>query len=386
MANKVDDFIPLCIPNVGGNEWEYIKDCLDTNWVSSVGSYVNLFEEKMAEYIGTKYAVSTVNGTAALHIALLLAKVGHRDLVIVPNITFAASVNSIVYTHAEPILMDVNPMTWQMDLDLLEEFLNNHTHIDRDGSCRLNSTGQHIKAIMPVHVLGNMCNMERLMAISRKYNLLVIEDASEALGTQYGDKQAGSFGQIGCFSFNGNKIMTTGGGGLIVTNDEALAKMAKHLTTQAKTDPVEYVHDQVGYNYRLVNVLAAMGVAQLEQLPDFLMRKRMVAWRYDKGFETITDIVPQKITPGVKSNHWLYTVKVPNRRKVMAHLRENKVQARPLWTPMHKLPMFANALYVYKKDVSSQIFEQCVSLPCSTNITNKQVDRVIDLVKEACKS
>jgi perosamine synthetase len=260
-------------PNIAGNEWKYVKECLDTGWVSSVGSYVTKFENMLAEYSGCKYGVATSSGTTALHIALMLAGVEREDYVIAPNVTFIASINSIKYTGADPILIDVDPATWQMDLALLEEFLENETDQRGDDLIYIND-GRRIKAILPVHVLGNMCDMDRLLLLAEKYNLQVVEDATEALGSYYKGKHSGSFGSMGCFSFNGNKIITTGGGGVIVTNDEELAKKAKHLTTQAKSDPFEYLHDEVGYNYRLVNVLAAMGVGQMELLPSFIKEKK----------------------------------------------------------------------------------------------------------------
>ncbi|HMJ48011.1 MAG TPA: aminotransferase class I/II-fold pyridoxal phosphate-dependent enzyme, partial [Ferruginibacter sp.] len=245
-------------PNMGGNEWKYVKDCLDTGWVSSVGAYVDQFEKMSSEFAGTKYAVATSSGTTALHICLILMGVNEKDHVITPNITFIATVNSIKYTGASPIFIDTDENSWQMDPDLLEEFLETETQ-QKDGSCFHKKTGKRIPVIMPVHVLGNMGDMDRFMAIAKKHNLVVIEDSTEALGSYYKGKHAGSFGLMGTFSYNGNKIITTGGGGMIVTDDENLAKKAKHLTTQAKSDPFEYVHDEIGYNYRLVNVAAAMG-------------------------------------------------------------------------------------------------------------------------------
>ncbi|MBS1927952.1 MAG: aminotransferase class I/II-fold pyridoxal phosphate-dependent enzyme, partial [Bacteroidetes bacterium] len=255
-------------PNICGNEWKYVKDCLDTGWVSSVGSYVDQFEKMTAAFAGTKYAVATSSGTTALHISLILQGIGPGDYVIAPNITFIATCNSIKYTGAEPILIDTDPDTWQMDLSLLETFLHDETEL-KNGATVLKRDGKRIAAIMPVHVLGNIGDMDKLMQLAKNYHLIVIEDSTEALGSYYRGRHSGSIGLLGTFSYNGNKIITTGGGGMIVTNDEALAKRAKHLTTQAKSDSFEYIHDEIGYNYRLVNVAAAMGVAQMEQLPLF---------------------------------------------------------------------------------------------------------------------
>jgi perosamine synthetase len=260
--------IPLSVPNLAGNEWKYIKECLDTNWVSSVGSYVDRFELLLAEFTGAQYAVATSSGTTALHLSLLLAGVQPGDRVLVPNLTFVASANAVRHAGAEPIFVDVDAGTWQMDLDLVENYLGSEQNRAR------------VSAIMPVHVLGNMVDMKRLLALAARYELPVIEDATESLGTTLGGSAAGTFGLVGCLSFNGNKIITTGGGGMILTNDQSLAQRAKHLSTQAKADPIEFYHDEVGYNYRLVNVLAAMGVAQMEQLPGFLARKAEISAFY----------------------------------------------------------------------------------------------------------
>ena len=371
--------IPLSVPNLCGNEWQYIKDCLDTNWVSSAGSYVNRFEEAFATYVGAPFAVSMSNGTAALHIALILSGVERNDLVIVPNITFAATLNSIAYQGAQPLLIDVDADTWQMDTGLLETFLQEQTEIKQQ-TCYHIQTGLRIKAIMPVHVLGNMVNMEHLLTLAKTHHLTVIEDSAEALGSYYNGQHAGTFGLIGCFSFNGNKIMTTGGGGMLVTNDAALAKRAKHLSTQAKTDPVEYTHDEIGYNYRLVNLLAAMGVAQLEQMPHFISQKAQIAERYNHAFKSLPFLSPQLTTPHTTPNNWLYTVKVPDRRSLLAFLKTQNIETRPLWTPMNRLSMFAGNTYITREDVSGHLFDQCLSLPCSTNLSQQDQDTVIQSI------
>lgn len=362
--------IPLSVPNLAGNEWAYIKDCLDTSWVSSVGSYVNRFEQSLCDFTGAKYAVATSNGTSALHIGLKLVGVQSGDFVIVPNITFVATANAVLYTGARPILMDIDPDTWQMDLDLLENFLANN--VDK----------YPIKAIMPVHVLGNMCDMDRLMNIANHYNLAVIEDSTEALGSSFKGKHAGTFGLFGTSSFNGNKIITTGGGGMILTNDETLAKRAKHITTTAKADAYEYFHDEMGYNYRLVNILAAMGVAQMEQLPDFITRKKEITNLYNAELLKIEGLFPQKITEGVEANHWLYTLKVPKQQELSTFLAANKVQARPFWVPMNRLPFMKDDLYITEKDVAGTIYGDCISLPCSTNLSDEEVNVVIGLIKD----
>jgi perosamine synthetase len=371
--------IPLSVPNISGNEWTYIKECLDTSWVSSVGSYVDKFEQSLCDFTGAKHAVSTVNGSAALHISMLLAGVEQNDYVIVPNITFIASVNTITYLKASPILMDVDKDTWQMDLDLLEEFLSTKTVI-KDNACIHKETNRVIRCVMPVHVLGNMCNMKRLMQIANTFMIKVVEDATESLGSYYNNQHSGTFGLFGCISFNGNKIITTGGGGMILTNDEKLAKRAKHITTQAKSDSFEYIHDEIGYNYRLVNILAAMGVAQMEQLPKFLIRKEEVYNLYINSFNAINGFKEQIITDGVKQNNWLQTFVFPDSKDLMKKLTDEKIQVRPFWVPMNQLQMFNKEIYVSINDIAGSIYNKCVSIPCSTGITNQEVEKVISSI------
>jgi perosamine synthetase len=374
--------ILLSAPHIAGNEWQYVKDCLDTGWVSSVGAYVTKFENMVAEFSENKYGVAAVNGTAALHIALQLNDVQRDDYVIVPNITFIASCNAIKYTGARLILMDVDAETWQMDVDLLEQFFETKTTFNTEGVCILEENKRPIKAIMAVHVLGNMCDMERLMAIADKYKVTVIEDATEALGSYYKGKHAGSFGKMSAFSFNGNKIITTGGGGVIVTNDEVLAKKAKHITTQAKSDPMEYEHDEIGYNYRLVNMLAAVGVAQMEQFPTFLKRRQEIDAFYRQELKNTEGVVFQKVTEGVSPNCWLFTFRTPKMRELLAHLNANGVQSRPFWVPMNQLKMFKDDIYFTKNDVSNSVYQNCISIPSSSFLTDAELATVIQRVKE----
>jgi len=367
-------------PNIAGNEWKYVKECLDTGWVSSVGSYVTKFENMLAEFSGCKYGVATSSGTTALHIALILAGVKQNDYVIAPNVTFIASINSIKYTGADPILIDVDTETWQMDLDLLEEFLENETD-ERDGELFYINDGRTIRCILPVHVLGNICDMDRFMQIAAKYKLKVVEDSTESLGTYYKGKHTGGFGLMGCFSFNGNKIITTGGGGVIVTNDEELAKKAKHLTTQAKSDSFEYIHDEIGYNYRLVNVLAAMGVGQMELLPAFIKRKKEIDKNYREALTGVGDITFQKIEPDVDCNMWLFTIWTEKQKEVLKVLNDNQLQSRPFWVPMNQLRMFKDDVYYNKEDKSNFIYQRCLSIPCSTNIKDEEMADVVAKIK-----
>lgn len=380
MSNE--KFIALSLPNIAGNEWKYVKDCLDTGWISSVGSYVTQFEQMVADFAGAKYGVAAVNGTAALHISLLLSGVKQDDYVLLPNLTFVASANSIKYLGAEPLLIDADPNLWQMDLDLLEEFLENETD-EKDGHLFYIKDGRRIGAIMPVHILGNMCDMDRFLSIVKKYPLPIVEDATEALGTTYKGVSAGKFSPLACFSFNGNKIISTGGGGVIVTDDEALAKHAKHLTTTAKASADEYYHDEVGYNYRLVNVLAAIGVGQMELLPSFIKRKKECVAFYKKELTGVADIRFQQELPEVETNGWLFTIQTDKQQQLLDHLNKNKILSRRFWMPMNKLPMYKDCVYVQKKDNSDYIYNTCLSIPSSTSITDEELEIVVREIKEA---
>ena len=372
--------IPLSLPHLAGNEWQYVKDCLDTGWVSSAGAYVSQFENKVAEFAGCKYGVACVNGTTGLHLTMHMFDVKLGDHLIVPNITFIASANAASYTYANPIFLDVDPETWQLDLDLLETFLATETEL-RDDRTYLKATNKPIKAIMPVHVLGNMCDMYKLVKICQSYKIEVIEDASESLGSYYKGKHSGGFGKMGVFSFNGNKIITTGGGGVIVTDDEDLAKRAKHLTTQAKADPNTYYHDEIGFNYRLVNVLAAIGVAQMEQLPDFIQRKKHIDAYYREHLNGVGDITFQKVEKEIDPNCWLFTFSSSKQAEMLTALKANEVIARPFWMPMNQLPMFQDNLYVQKYDHSRKVHANSLSIPSSVNLTEVEMDTVIKVIK-----
>jgi perosamine synthetase len=381
-------FVPLSVPHLNGNEWKYVKECLDTGWISSAGEFVNRFENMVAEYTGAKYGVACMNGTVGLHIAQILCGVTADDHVIAPNITFIATLNAIKYTGASPILIDVNPLDYQMDLELLETFLNENAvqKSDENGNYFvLNSTNKRIKAIMPVHVLGNMGNLDKLQQIATKFKLEIIEDSTESLGSFYKGKHSGTFGKMGIFSFNGNKIISTGGGGVIVTDDEVLAKKAKHLTTQAKVSQMEYIHDEIGYNYRLVNVLAAIGVAQMEEFPNLLENKRKMDAFYRNELNGVEDIAFQEVSNVVQANCWLFTFKTGKMRELLTFLNENGVQSRPFWMPMNKLPMFKDDIYVSKSNQSEVIYSQCISIPSSAGITQKEMQYVVTKIKEFYK-
>jgi perosamine synthetase len=387
IAPAVAQFIPLSAPEIRGNEWQYVKECLDTGWVSSVGSYVERFEEMVARQAGCKFAVATVNGTSALHIALLVAGVRPDDEVIVSTLTFIAPANAIRYVGAWPVFIDADPDYWQMDPARLREFIQEDCDW-RDGVLRNRHTGRRVSAILPVHILGHPVDMDPVLQIARQYNLKVVEDSTEALGAAYRGKNPGSLGDFGCFSFNGNKIITTGGGGMIVTDRDDLAKKAKYLTTQAKNDPIEYVHGEIGYNYRLPNVLSAIGCAQMEQLPEYVAKKRSIAGRYERELAAVPGIELMKHASWAQSTYWLYTVLVNpdefgmDSRQLLKVLEAQKIQTRPLWQPIHLSPAHRNSNSV-SLPVAEDLVRRGLSLPCSVGLTEEDQDRVISAIREA---
>lgn len=378
--------IPLSVPELRGNEWKYVKDCLDTNWVSSVGRYVSDFERRLAETVHTDHAVATVNGTAALHIALLVCGVKPGDEVLTSSLTFIAPANAIRYCGAFPVLVDCEPEHWQMDVELVAGFLRNQCRSQGDEVVN-RSTGRRLAAIMPVHILGHPVDMDPLMALAEEFELPVIEDASESLGASYKSHPVGSLGTVACFSFNGNKLITTGGGGMLVSNQPQLAERARYLTTQAKDDPIEYVHGAVGYNYRLTNLLAALGVAQLEQLDNYVARKVQIATTYDAAFAQHPGISPQRTADWAAPSHWLYTVLINaelcncDRRELMEFLQARGIESRPLWQPLHLSPVHGTR-QMLGGGVSDSLNQTALSIPCSVGLTDEQQQRVIDAVLE----
>ncbi|WP_348260858.1 LegC family aminotransferase [Telmatobacter sp. DSM 110680] len=376
------DFVPLIVPEIRGNEWKYIKECLDTNWVSSVGTYVDRFEQMIAERVGTKYAVATVNGTSALHIALIMAGVQADDEVLVSSLTFIAPVNVIRYVGAWPIFIDAELAYLQIDPVRVAEFLE--SSCKWDGECLRNiKTGRRVKAILPVHILGHPADLDPIIEIASKYSLPVIEDATEGLGAAYRGKSLGSLGDAACFSFNGNKIITTGGGGMLVTNNPEWAARAKYLTTQAKDDPIEYVHNAVGYNYRLTNLLAAMGCAQMEQLDAFVEAKRQIAKRYQESLGNLAGIRLPKEADWAFSTFWMYTVLVDekespiNSRDLLRELATAGIQTRPLWQPIHRSKAHSSS-HGTPCPNSDELYAKGISLPCSVGLTPSSQGRVIE--------
>lgn len=361
--------IPLCIPKMSGNEWEYVKECFDTNWVSSVGKYVDLFEEKFAEYVNTKNAVVTTNGTAAIELALRTLGIGEGDEVIVSSMTFISPVNAIKYVGAEPVFVDVYRDTYVMDADKIEEMITPKT-----------------KAILPVHIYGHPVDMDKVMEIAKKYNLYVIEDATEALGSEYKAKKAGTIGDIGCFSFNGNKLITTGAGGMLVTNNEGLAKKAKYLSTQTKTilENGAFYHEEIGYNFRMPNILAAMGVAQLEKIEEYVEAKRAHAELYNELLSGVKGITIQVEKEYAKNCFWLNSILIEDeygitRDEVMKKLKENGIQSRPFFQPVHTMPPYKQCKHG-NMSVTNEISEKGINLPSSVDLCNEDIRKVCSVL------
>ncbi|SHK17165.1 perosamine synthetase [Clostridium cavendishii DSM 21758] len=363
--------IPLCIPEIRGNEWKYIKECLDTNWVSSVGSYVDKFEKDFADYLNCKFSVVTMNGTSSLELALRTLGIGEGDEVIVSSMTFISPVNTIRYVGAEPVFVDVCRDSFVMDVTKIEELITSKT-----------------KAIMPVHIYGHAVEMDLLKEIAKRYNLYVIEDATEALGSEYKGEKLGTIGDIGCFSFNGNKLITTGAGGMMVTNNEDYGHRAKYLSTQTKTvlENGAFYHEEIGFNYRMPNVLAAMGVAQLEMVPEFVEIKRRNAKFYNELFEKVKGIKPVIEREGTINCYWLYSILVEDefgasRDQVIKVLKERGVQARPFFMPVHDMPPYKECRHG-DMSITNEISLKGINLPSSVSITENEILTVFQAIKE----
>lgn len=378
---NAETVIPLCVPHLAGKEWDYIKECLDTNWVSSVGPFVDRFEACLAHYTGNRFAVATMNGTAALHIALLVVGVEPGDEVLVSDLTFIAPVNAIRYVGAWPVLVDAEPAYFQMDPDKLKNFLSRDCRRGKHG-LRNRHTGRLVKAILPVHILGHSCDMNSIMELAEKYGIVVIEDATESLGGRYHEKKVGHLGHCACLSFNGNKIITTGGGGMFVSDDEKLSAKARYLTTQAKDDPLEFIHNEIGYNYRLTNVLAALGCAQMEHLDEYVDLKRRHALAYAAGLAGLSGITLPLEAPAVQSTFWLYTIRVNREhygcdsRPLLKYLESKGIQSRPLWQPMHQSLVHRES-WSTDCSVAEQLNYESLSIPSSVGLSEEQSNRVI---------
>lgn len=339
------DFTPLSVPQFLGNEKKYLEECIDTTFVSSVGKFVDRFEEEMARYTGAKKAVVCVSGTNALHMSLVLAGVEREDEVLTQALTFIATCNALSYIGAHPVFVDVDKETMGLSPAAVKDWLAKNGEI-REGQCYNKNTGRRVKACVPMHTFGHPVRIDELLAICEEYHIELVEDAAESIGSRYKGKHTGTFGKVGAISFNGNKTITTGGGGMMLFNDEALAAHAKHITTQAKIPHRwEFRHDEIGYNYRMPNINAALGCAQLENLDKYVASKRKVAAEYIEFFKHV-DGVDFFVEPeNAFSNYWLSAVVLADKKAQLDFLQQsndNKVMTRPIWELMNRLPMFEN--------------------------------------------
>lgn len=365
-----DDFIPLHAPTFIGNEKKYLEECIDTAFVSSVGKFVDRFEEKMANYTGAKKAVVCVNGTNALHMAMLLVDVERDDEILTQALTFIATCNAISYIGAHPVFLDVDKETLGLSPKAVKDWLHKNAEI-KNGQCYNKRTGRRVKACVPMHTFGHPMLIDELLNICNEYHLELIEDAAESLGSFYKNRHTGTFGKIGVLSFNGNKTITTGGGGMLLFQDEELGALAKHLTTQAKVPHRwEFVHDHIGYNYRMPNINAALGCAQLENLEKFVLNKRETAKEYREFFQTIDGVTFFDEPENSHSNYWLNAVILNNReaqQKFLEYTNDHGVMTRPVWQLMNRLPMFENC-ETDRLENAVWLEERIVNIPSSVRI------------------
>jgi perosamine synthetase len=390
----MDHMIPLAIPNFEGNERKYVDDAVDQGWVSTGGAYITRLEKQTDDFLGAPAVSACQSGTSALHLSLIDIGVAPGDMVIVPTLTFIAAVNPVKYCYADPIFMDCDDSLC-MDPVKLRKFLETECEKNSSGQPIYRKTGQTVKAIVVVHVFGNLADMEQICDIAAEYGLKVVEDATEALGSKYtssrfAGRYAGTLGDYGAYSFNGNKIITTGGGGAVTAKDPEAVKHLRYLSTQAKDDPHYYIHNEIGYNYRMTNVQAALGVAQMEELPSFIERKQKGYALYEEllaGFENAR-LIPFR--EGTESNKWFYSLLI-DRDKVKAPIREiiseleaRKIQTRAIWGLIHEQRPYAGSI-VYEMEKAPYYSERVINLPCSTQITEKEIRYVAKTVKEVLK-
>jgi len=360
--------IPVTEPNIGEKEREYVLDCINSGWISSIGKYIPLFEKKFSSFCGVSYGVATSNGTTALHLALVILGIGPRDEVIVPDFTFIATSNAVRYTGATPIFVDANKRDWNIDVDLIESKITART-----------------KAIIPVHIYGHPVDMDPILDIAKRYRLYVIEDAAEAHGALYKGKKVGSLGNIGCFSFYGNKIITTGEGGMLITDDPVLAEKAMSLRDHGMSKEKRYWHPQMGYNYRMTNLQAAIGLAQMEQIDEIIKRKRGNASLYDLLLREVKGVILPPEEEWASSVYWLYSILVDesygiNRDELIVRLRGKGIDSRPFFYPNHLMPFYnINEKFPVAEDIS----QRGLSLPSSAKLTVDQIKYIAEVIKQA---
>lgn len=382
-----DKFIPLSVPNIKGNEIKYVAEVLETEWVSTAGAKIEEFEKNMKAYVHSAGAVACQSGTAGLHLALHYFNVTENDMVIVPTLTFIAAVNPVKYEKAQPIFMDCDDSLC-MDPVKLRRFLTNEC-VKEDGKVIFKQTGKVIKAIVVVHVFGNMADMEQIMDIATEYGLPVIEDATEALGTYYTEgrykgKYAGTIGNVGVYSFNGNKIMTTGGGGMVVSNDIKVLDKIRYWSTQAKDDVVNFIHNEIGFNYRMTNVQAAIGVAQLERIEEFIAIKERNYLRYKAAIDKLDGMSILGFRDGIRTNYWFYSLIIDtdkyHKDTIIKTFSDNKIQTRPIWGLISEQIPYQKD-YEYDVSRAREYYKKVINIPCSTNLSTDDVDIVIEVLE-----
>jgi perosamine synthetase len=380
--------IPLSVPHLKGNEIKYVTDALQNGWVSTAGSYVTKFEKDMMAYLNIEGAAACQSGTAALHLALRLSGVTEQDEVIVPTLTFIATVNPVRYLGAQPIFMDCDE-TLNIDCDKVEAFLKDHCKVTQKGLVN-KLTKRFIKAVVVVHVFGNMADVERLYDLTQNYGIKLIEDATEALGTHYTEgryigRYAGTIGDFGAYSFNGNKIITTGGGGMLVAKETRLLDEGKYLSAQAKDDQLYYIHNQIGYNYRMTNLQGALGVAQLEVLENFIVAKIKNYHFYEDQIKKISGFNLLKYNPKARNNHWFYALYIQRntltRDVVLEKLKEKQIETRPIWQLIHTQKMYAkNQAYCIEK--APHYVKHILNIPCSVNLTIEEIAYITGVLEQ----
>ena len=386
----MSESIGLNEPTISGNEWKYVKECLDTGWVSSAGKYVDLFEEKISKYTKAKYAIACVNGTSALQLSLRLVGVQPGSEVIVPTITFIAPVNAVHYNGAIPVFMDCDDY-YNINIEKTIDFIKNET-VFNNGYTYNKTTDRRVSAIIPVHVWGNAVWLDELINLCEERSIFVVEDASESLGTvyksgKYKGKHTGTIGKLGCLSFNGNKIITTGGGGIILTDDEILAERARYLTTQAKDDSVCYIHNEIGYNFRLTNIQAALGVAQLENLPQFLKRKKEIHKQYVEAVASIKGLSMAVVPDYSDNNHWMNLLQInreiygEDKGELMKRLEKNNIQTRPVWYQNHLQKPYRDC-QSYKVEKAGELVKNSLCMPSSSNLRDEDLQKVFTKLRD----
>lgn len=366
--DRAERFIPVAEPSLTGNELAYVTDCVTSSWISSIGAYIPRFENEFARFCGVKHGIATSNGTTALHLALTICGIGAGDEVIVPSLTFVATANAVVYTGATPVFVDSEPRTWNIDPDDVARKITPRT-----------------KAIIPVHLYGHPANMDAINDLARAHDLFVIEDAAEAHGAEYKGRRVGALAHIGAFSFYGNKIVTTGEGGMLTTDDDALAEKARWLRDHGMSATDRYWHPVIGFNYRLTNIQAALGVAQMEQIDQFIARKRAIAQRYTELLAGVRGLTLPPEESWARSVYWMYSVLIGDdarcaRDQVMAHLKARRIDSRPFFHPIHVMPPYATGQSL---PIAERLSRQGINLPSSVTLSDTDIDRIARALKEA---